>query len=54
MKAEFEEATRITPPPTQAPENKVKCPANCACEVSGAYAVSDSRGEFCDLPFVAY
>lgn len=36
LKAEFEEATRITPPPTEEPENKVKCPANCVCEVSGA------------------
>ena len=34
LKAEFEAATRIIPPPTQEPENKVKCPANCACEVS--------------------
>lgn len=36
LKAEFEEASRITPPPTEEPENKVKCPANCACEVSAA------------------
>lgn len=35
LKAEFEEATRITPPPTQEPENKIKCPANCVCEVTG-------------------
>ncbi len=34
LKAEFEEATRITPPPTEEPQNKVKCPANCVCEVS--------------------
>lgn len=33
LKAEFEEATRITPRPTEEPENKVKCPANCVCEV---------------------
>lgn len=37
LKAEFEEATRITPPPTQEPENKIKCPANCVCEVSGLF-----------------
>lgn len=35
LKAEFDEATRITPPPTEEPQNKVKCPANCVCEVSG-------------------
>lgn len=39
LKAEFEEATRITPPPTEAPEKKVKCPANCVCEVSGGHEV---------------
>lgn len=33
LKAEFEEASRMTPPPTQQPENKNKCPANCVCEV---------------------
>lgn len=33
LKAEFEEAIRITPRPTEEPENKVKCPANCVCEV---------------------
>uniref|UniRef100_A0A8C3GBW1 Chondroadherin-like protein n=1 Tax=Cyclopterus lumpus TaxID=8103 RepID=A0A8C3GBW1_CYCLU len=32
LKAEYEEATRITPPPTQVPENKIKCPVNCVCE----------------------
>uniref|UniRef100_A0A3P9KE80 Chondroadherin-like protein n=1 Tax=Oryzias latipes TaxID=8090 RepID=A0A3P9KE80_ORYLA len=32
LKAEFEEATRISPRPTEAPENKIKCPANCVCE----------------------
>lgn len=34
LKAEFEEASRITPPPTEEPANNVKCPANCVCEVS--------------------
>lgn len=34
LKAEYEEATRNTPPPTAEPANKVKCPANCVCEVS--------------------
>lgn len=33
LKAEFEEASRITPPPTEGPANNVKCPANCVCEV---------------------
>lgn len=33
LKAEYEEATRISPPPTEEPANKVKCPANCVCEV---------------------
>ena len=43
LKAEFEEATRITPPPTEEPANKVKCPANCACEVSGVYEVFSQK-----------
>lgn len=34
LKAELEEASRIAPPPTEEPENKIKCPANCVCEVS--------------------
>lgn len=33
LKAEFEEQTRVMSPPTPEPINKVKCPANCACEV---------------------
>lgn len=33
LKAEYEEATRNTPPPTAEPANKVKCPANCVCEI---------------------
>lgn len=36
LKAEFEEANRRAPPPTEEPESKVKCPANCVCEVSAA------------------
>lgn len=40
LKAEFEEAIRITPPPTEEP-NKVKCPANCVCEVSGSHEVEE-------------
>lgn len=34
LKAELEEASRIAPPPTEEPENKIKCPVNCVCEVS--------------------
>lgn len=34
LKAELEESARMTPPPTLKPEDKVKCPANCVCEVS--------------------
>lgn len=49
LKAEFEEATRITPPPTEEPESKVKCPANCACEVSGEHAAGFQGRKFCDL-----
>lgn len=37
LKAEFEEATRIAPPPTEEPENKIKCPVNCVCEVNGLH-----------------
>lgn len=36
LKAELEEASRIVPPPTEEPENKITCPANCVCEVRGA------------------
>uniref|UniRef100_A0A665UF42 Chondroadherin-like protein n=1 Tax=Echeneis naucrates TaxID=173247 RepID=A0A665UF42_ECHNA len=32
LKAEFEEATRISPQPTEEPQKKIKCPANCVCE----------------------
>lgn len=42
LKAEFEEASRMTPPPTQQPENKNKCPANCVCEV----VIADDAGPF--------
>uniref|UniRef100_H2V380 Chondroadherin-like b n=1 Tax=Takifugu rubripes TaxID=31033 RepID=H2V380_TAKRU len=34
LKAELEEASRIVPPPTEEPENKIKCPVNCVCEVT--------------------
>ncbi|KAM3859604.1 chondroadherin-like b [Diretmus argenteus] len=44
LKAEFEEATRVTPPPTEGPENKVKCPANCACEVKTHHSSCENRG----------
>lgn len=37
LKVEFEEATRMMLPPTEEPENKVKCPANCVCEVSAVH-----------------
>uniref|UniRef100_A0A8D0AXZ5 Chondroadherin-like protein n=1 Tax=Sander lucioperca TaxID=283035 RepID=A0A8D0AXZ5_SANLU len=43
LKAEFEEATRITPPPTQEPENKVKCPANCVCEAETHHSSCENR-----------
>lgn len=36
LKAEIEEASRMTPPPTRQPENRNKCPANCVCEVTVA------------------
>uniref|UniRef100_A0A4W6FZR5 Chondroadherin-like b n=1 Tax=Lates calcarifer TaxID=8187 RepID=A0A4W6FZR5_LATCA len=42
LKAEFEEANRITPPPTEEPENKVKCPANCVCETH--HSSCENRG----------
>lgn len=35
LKAELEEASRRAPPPTEEPENKMKCPVNCVCEVRG-------------------
>uniref|UniRef100_A0A667XIV1 Chondroadherin-like protein n=1 Tax=Myripristis murdjan TaxID=586833 RepID=A0A667XIV1_9TELE len=44
LKAEFEEAARITPPPTEEPENKVKCPANCACEGDTHHSSCENRG----------
>ncbi|XP_008436102.1 chondroadherin-like b isoform X2 [Poecilia reticulata] len=44
LKAEFEEATRITPPPTQEPENKIKCPANCICEAETHHSSCENRG----------
>ncbi|XP_032430476.1 chondroadherin-like b isoform X1 [Xiphophorus hellerii] len=44
LKAEFEEATRITPPPTQEPENKIKCPANCVCEAETHHSSCENRG----------
>ncbi|MEQ2313994.1 hypothetical protein AMECASPLE_007517 [Ameca splendens] len=44
LKAEFEEATRITPPPTQEPENKMKCPANCVCETETHHSSCENSG----------
>ncbi|XP_043958494.1 chondroadherin-like b [Gambusia affinis] len=44
LKAEFEEATRITPPSTQEPENKIKCPANCVCEAETHHSSCENRG----------
>ncbi|XP_015243039.1 PREDICTED: chondroadherin-like protein [Cyprinodon variegatus] len=44
LKAEFEEATRIIPPPTQEPENKIKCPANCVCEAVTHHSSCENRG----------
>uniref|UniRef100_A0A3B5BBV4 Chondroadherin-like protein n=1 Tax=Stegastes partitus TaxID=144197 RepID=A0A3B5BBV4_9TELE len=44
LKAEFEEATRNTPPPTEEPENKVKCPANCVCEGETHHSSCENRG----------
>ncbi|KAK5850515.1 hypothetical protein PBY51_001390 [Eleginops maclovinus] len=43
LKAEFEEARRITPPPTEAPANKVKCPANCVCEADTHHSSCENR-----------
>lgn len=42
LKAEIEEAFRITPSPTEEPKNKIKCPANCVCEVSYFCSVPSS------------
>uniref|UniRef100_A0A3Q1HGS0 Chondroadherin-like protein n=1 Tax=Acanthochromis polyacanthus TaxID=80966 RepID=A0A3Q1HGS0_9TELE len=44
LKAEFEEATRNAPPPTEKPENKVKCPANCVCEGETHHSSCENRG----------
>ncbi|XP_029954716.1 chondroadherin-like b [Salarias fasciatus] len=44
LKAEFEEATRVTPRPTAEPENKVKCPANCVCEAETHHSSCENRG----------
>uniref|UniRef100_A0A3B3TJL8 Chondroadherin-like b n=1 Tax=Poecilia latipinna TaxID=48699 RepID=A0A3B3TJL8_9TELE len=44
LKAEFEDATRITPPPTQEPENKIKCPANCVCKAETHHSSCENRG----------
>ncbi|XP_029282481.1 chondroadherin-like protein [Cottoperca gobio] len=43
LKAEFEEATRVTTPPTQEPANKVKCPANCVCEAETHHSSCENR-----------
>ncbi|KAM4524328.1 chondroadherin-like b isoform 1-T1 [Odontesthes bonariensis] len=44
LKAEFEEATRIVPPPTEEPQNKIKCPANCVCEAETHHSSCENRG----------
>ncbi|XP_028990816.1 chondroadherin-like b [Betta splendens] len=44
LKAEFEEATRIVPPPTEEPANKIKCPANCVCEAETHHSSCENRG----------
>ncbi|XP_054622900.1 chondroadherin-like b [Dunckerocampus dactyliophorus] len=44
LKAEFEEASRRAPPPTEKPESKVKCPANCVCEAETHHASCENRG----------
>ncbi|XP_067344717.1 chondroadherin-like b [Channa argus] len=44
LKAEFEEATRIMPLPTEEPENKVKCPTNCVCEAETHHSSCENRG----------
>ncbi|CAJ1080639.1 chondroadherin-like b [Xyrichtys novacula] len=44
LKAEFEEATRNAPPPTEAPESKVKCPTNCVCEAETHHSSCENRG----------
>lgn len=44
LKAEFEEASRMTPPPTQQPENKIKCPANCVCEAETHHSSCENQG----------
>uniref|UniRef100_A0A8D3A149 Chondroadherin-like b n=1 Tax=Scophthalmus maximus TaxID=52904 RepID=A0A8D3A149_SCOMX len=43
LKAEFEEATRIAPPPTEEPENKIKCPVNCVCEAETQHSSCENR-----------
>ncbi|KAF3853274.1 hypothetical protein F7725_013962 [Dissostichus mawsoni] len=43
LRAEREEAARITPPPTQEPKNKVKCPANCVCEADTHHSSCENR-----------
>ncbi|XP_061561713.1 chondroadherin-like b [Phycodurus eques] len=44
LKAEFEEASRRQPPPTEEPEDKVKCPANCVCEAETHHSSCENRG----------
>ncbi|KAK7939984.1 hypothetical protein WMY93_003310 [Mugilogobius chulae] len=43
LKAEYEEATRNTPPPTAEPENKLKCPANCVCQAETHHSSCENR-----------
>uniref|UniRef100_A0A3Q3JKZ1 Chondroadherin-like protein n=2 Tax=Monopterus albus TaxID=43700 RepID=A0A3Q3JKZ1_MONAL len=44
LKAKFEEATRIMPPPTEGPQSKAKCPANCICEAETHHSSCENRG----------
>ncbi|XP_024913716.1 chondroadherin-like b [Cynoglossus semilaevis] len=44
LKAELEEAARITPPPTEEPENKIKCPAKCVCEAVTHHSSCENQG----------
>ncbi|XP_054605018.1 chondroadherin-like b isoform X1 [Nothobranchius furzeri] len=44
LKAELEEAARVTPPPTEEPGNKVKCPSSCVCEANTHHSSCENRG----------
>ncbi|XP_061764961.1 chondroadherin-like b [Nerophis ophidion] len=43
LKVEFEEANRRAPPPTEEPERKVKCPANCVCDAENHHSSCENR-----------